>query len=92
MRVFNISNIIQFPFLFLNILMNELFSFVFCILTPITLYCAQRLAAQPPGHFRIAVTILAGFPQSHFSVRSLSLGQVGCSRVLGGMILFQNNY
>jgi hypothetical protein len=44
---------------------------------------AQRLAAQPLGRFRFVVTILAGNLQSHFSVLSLSLGQVGCSRGLG---------
>jgi hypothetical protein len=45
---------------------------------------AQRLAAQPLGHFRHVVTILAGNLKPQFNVRSLSLGQVGCSRVLGG--------
>jgi hypothetical protein len=44
---------------------------------------AQRLAAQPLGRFRYLVTILAGNPESQSSVLSLSLGQVGCSRVLG---------
>jgi hypothetical protein len=44
---------------------------------------AQRLAAQPLGHTRYIVTILAGFLKSHFGVHSLSLGQVGCSRGLG---------
>jgi hypothetical protein len=44
---------------------------------------AQRLAAQPPGRFRFVAIILAGFLQLHSSVFSLSLGQVGCSRVLG---------
>jgi hypothetical protein len=44
---------------------------------------AQRLAAQPLGRVRYVVTILAGNPKSQFGVLSLSLGQVGCSRVLG---------
>jgi len=44
---------------------------------------AQQLAAQPLGHFRYAVTILAGKYKSKLSVFSLSLGQVACSRVLG---------
>jgi hypothetical protein len=43
---------------------------------------AQRLAAQPLGHIRLVVTILAGNLKSQSSVLSLSLGQVGCSRVL----------
>jgi hypothetical protein len=47
---------------------------------------AQRLAAQPLGRFRYAVTILAGYLKPHISVRSQSLGQVGCSRVLGGKL------
>jgi hypothetical protein len=38
---------------------------------------AQRLAAQPLGHFRLLVTILAGNPKPVSSVLSLSLGQVG---------------
>jgi hypothetical protein len=44
---------------------------------------AQRLAAQPLGRFRYVVTILAGKYKYQLSVFSLSLGQVGCSRVLG---------
>jgi hypothetical protein len=44
---------------------------------------AQRLAAQPPGHARFVVTILAANLQLQSGVLSLSLGQVGCSRVLG---------
>jgi hypothetical protein len=44
---------------------------------------AQRLVAQAHGHFRIVVTILAGFLQSHFGVFSLSLGHVACSHLLG---------
>jgi hypothetical protein len=48
---------------------------------------AQRLAAQPLGHFRNLVTILAGNPKSQSSIHSLSLGQVGCSRVLGGFFI-----
>jgi hypothetical protein len=44
---------------------------------------AQRLAAQPLGRFRFLVTILTGKRKSQFSVLSLSLGQVGCSRGLG---------
>jgi hypothetical protein len=46
---------------------------------------AQRLAAQPLGRFRFVITILAGILKSHFNVHSLSLGQVGCSRGLGGI-------
>jgi hypothetical protein len=49
----------------------------------IILRAAQRLAAQPLGHFRVLVTILAGKYKSKINVFSLSLGQVGCSRVLG---------
>jgi len=45
---------------------------------------AQRLAAQPLGRFRYLITILAGFLKPQFSVLSLSLGQVSCSRGLGG--------
>jgi hypothetical protein len=44
---------------------------------------AQRLAAQPLGHFRYVVTILTGILKTQFNVFSLSLGQVGCSRGLG---------
>jgi hypothetical protein len=43
---------------------------------------AQRPAAQPRGHFRIVITILAGIPKLQYSILSLSLGQAGCSRVL----------
>jgi ABC-type spermidine/putrescine transport system permease subunit I len=46
---------------------------------------AQRLAAQPLGRFRYVVTILAGILKSQSSVLTLSLGQVGCSRGLGGV-------
>jgi hypothetical protein len=49
---------------------------------------AQRLAAQPLGRFRVVGTILTEILKSHFSVLSLSLGQVGCSRVLG--VYFRN--
>jgi hypothetical protein len=52
-------------------------------LTAMVFLAAQRLAAQPLGRFRYIVTILAGILQSYFGVHSLSLGQVGCSRVLG---------
>jgi hypothetical protein len=38
---------------------------------------AQRLAAQPLGRFRNAVTILTGNQKSQFNVFSMSLGQVG---------------
>jgi hypothetical protein len=48
---------------------------------------AQRLAAQPLGHFRYVVTILAVNPKPQFIVLTLSLGQVGCSRVLGVLYL-----
>jgi hypothetical protein len=64
------------------------------MLTPV-FYVAQRLAAQPLGRFRHLVTILAGNLKSQFSVLSLSLGQVGCSRVLGGyitLIIMKSNY
>jgi hypothetical protein len=44
---------------------------------------AQRLAAQLLGRFRFVVAILAGKLETHIGVRSLSLGQVSCSRVLG---------
>jgi hypothetical protein len=57
-------------------------SFSFIDLGPVS---AQRLAAQPLGHFRFVVTILAGFLNPQFSVFSLSLGQVGCSRGLGNL-------
>jgi hypothetical protein len=49
---------------------------------------AQRLAAQPLGRFRFVITILAGILKSHFSVHSLSVGQVGCSRGLGRLIKY----
>jgi hypothetical protein len=45
---------------------------------------AQRLAAQLLGRLRFVVTILAGKLKPHIGVHSLSLGQVSCSRVLGG--------
>ena len=48
---------------------------------------AQRLAAQLLGRLRFVVTILAGKLKPHFGVRSLSLGQVSCSRGLGGAVL-----
>jgi hypothetical protein len=44
---------------------------------------AQRLAAQPLGCFRVAITILAGNLKTISNVFSISLGQVGCSRLLG---------
>jgi len=44
---------------------------------------AQRLAAQLLGRLRSVVTILAGNLKPHIGVRSLSRGQVSCSRVLG---------
>jgi hypothetical protein len=53
---------------------------------------AQRQAAQPLGRFRYVVTILAGILQSHSSVLSLSLGQVGCSRVLGRLSSLLNAF
>jgi hypothetical protein len=46
-------------------------------------HAAQRLVAQVHGHFREVVTILAGNLKTQSIVLSLSLGQVGCSRVLG---------
>jgi hypothetical protein len=49
-------------------------------------YSAQRLAAQPLGHLRYLVTILTGILKSQSGVLTLSLGQVGCSRVLGTII------
>jgi hypothetical protein len=45
---------------------------------------AQRLVAQAHGHFHFVVTILTGFLESQFNVRSLSLGHVACSHLLGG--------
>jgi hypothetical protein len=52
-------------------------------------FCAaQRLAAQPLGRIRYVVTILAGILKMHSNVFSLSLGQVGCSRVLGRLYFF----
>jgi hypothetical protein len=51
---------------------------------------AQRLAAQLLGRLRFVVTILAGKLKPHFGVRSLSLGQVSCSRGLG--LLFVIGY
>jgi hypothetical protein len=50
---------------------------------------AQRLAAQLLGSLRFVVTILTGKLKPHIGVRSLSLGQVSCSRVLGA--LFYSN-
>jgi hypothetical protein len=47
------------------------------------MFYAQRLAAQPLGRLRFVVIILAGNLKSQFGVLSLSLGQVGCSRLLG---------
>jgi hypothetical protein len=44
---------------------------------------AQRLAAQPLGRIRYLITILAGKYKSNLYDFSRSLGQVGCSRVLG---------
>jgi hypothetical protein len=38
---------------------------------------------QALGHVRFVATILAGFSKTHFSVRSLSLGQVACNPLLG---------
>jgi hypothetical protein len=58
------------------------------ILFDYCLYEAQRLAAQPPGRFRYPVTILTGILKPQFGIFSLSLGQVGCSRVLGRNIFF----
>jgi hypothetical protein len=49
------------------------------------LVIAQRLAAQRLGRFRYVVTILAGNLKSQSSLLSLSLGQVSCSGVLGGI-------
>jgi hypothetical protein len=57
------------------------------MLTPV-FYVAQRLAAQLLGRLRFVVTILAGKLNLHIGVRSLSLGQVSCSRVLGCINLF----
>jgi hypothetical protein len=53
-------------------------------------WTAQRLAAQLLGRIRFVVTILAGKPKLQLSVRSLSLGQVSCSRVLG--LFFYTQY
>jgi hypothetical protein len=46
---------------------------------------AQRLVAQALGRLRFVVTILAGNLKTQLSVRSLSLGQVACSHMLGGI-------
>jgi hypothetical protein len=48
---------------------------------------AQRLVAQAHGRIRDVATILAGFLKSQSGVLSLSLGQVGWSRVLGALII-----
>jgi hypothetical protein len=48
---------------------------------------AQRLAAQRLGHDRFVVTILTGNPKLHSNVFTLSLGQVCCSGVLGGLMI-----
>jgi hypothetical protein len=56
--------------------------FVIILKSPL-LEKAQRLAAQPLGHFRYLVTILTGNLKSQSIVLSLSLGHVGCSRGLG---------
>jgi hypothetical protein len=45
---------------------------------------AQRLAAQPLGHVRFVAIILTGILKSQSSVLTMSLGQVGCGRGLGG--------
>jgi hypothetical protein len=49
------------------------------------LFCswAQRLVAQPLGHFRLLAIIVTTNLKPHFGVRSKSLGQVACSHVLG---------
>jgi hypothetical protein len=44
---------------------------------------AQRLAAQALGHFRLVVIIVTINPKPQLNVRSLSLGQITCSNVLG---------
>jgi hypothetical protein len=55
--------------------------------TPILTFqkTAQRLVAQALGRLRLVVVILAGILKSQFGVRSLSLGQVACSHVLGNL-------
>jgi hypothetical protein len=47
------------------------------------IFNAQRLAAQPPGRVLLVASILTGILKLHSNVFALSLGQVGCSRVLG---------
>jgi hypothetical protein len=49
---------------------------------------AQRLAAQLLGRHRFVVAILTGNLKPHIGARSLSLGQVSCSRVLGWEFIF----
>jgi hypothetical protein len=39
--------------------------------------------AQPPGRHRVVIAILTGNLKTQFNVFSLSLGQVGCSHLLG---------
>jgi hypothetical protein len=49
---------------------------------------AQRMAAQALGRIRISITILAGNLKPQLTIFSLSLGQVVCNRVLGGLFLY----
>jgi hypothetical protein len=44
---------------------------------------AQRLVAQAHGRNRFVVSILTEFLKPHIGVRSLSLGHVACSHLLG---------
>jgi hypothetical protein len=43
----------------------------------------QRLVAQAHGRNRFVVSILTEFLKPHIGVRSLSLGHVACSHLLG---------
>jgi hypothetical protein len=44
--------------------------------------------AQALGHFRLVAIIVTGNLKTQFGVHSKSLGQVACSHVLGGRIIF----
>jgi hypothetical protein len=57
------------------------------MLTPV-FYVAQRLAAQLLGRLRFVVSILAEILKPHIGIRSMSLGQVSCSRVLGPIVFY----
>ena len=63
--------------------MSDFISIPFNFEANICEQAAQRLAAQLLGRLRLVVAILAGKLKPYIGVRSLSLGQVSCSRVLG---------